>query len=326
MKKYEIGKSGIAVPYVCLGTWAVGGGRWWGDSDDEMSIRAIREAVEQGIEWIDTAPVYGLGHSERVVGKAIHDIRDKVILSTKCTLVWDHETSVFHKPIDGIPVYRDHSRKAIIEDVERSLERLNTDYIDILYTHWQTTDRDAFPIEETVDALMELKRAGKIRAIGASNVSKEDIEDYCRLGDLDVIQEKYSLMTQRVKDELYPTADRLGVSIQAYTPLEHGLLTGKVTMDSVYDEGSIRNFNPQFTSERRRLGIELMEKWRPLAEKYGCSLSSLVIAMTHIALPGSFVLCGSRKIEHVKDNADALRLELDPADVSEMLKDIETLK
>ena len=192
MQNINIGKSGIAVPFLGMGTWAIGGGAWWGDNDDALSVKAIQTAVEQGIQWIDTAPIYGLYHSEEVVGEAMKHIdRDKVVLSTKCGLEWRHETPVLHKVVDGTTVYRDLSAKSIIEDVEDSLRRLHTDHLDVLYTHWQTPDFGIYPLEETVEAMMKLKEQGKIRAIGASNVTADIIRGYCKYGQLDVIQEKY---------------------------------------------------------------------------------------------------------------------------------------
>ena len=170
MQNINIGKSGIQVPFLGMGTWAIGGGAWWGDNDDSLSVKAIQTAVEQGIQWIDTAPIYGLYHSETVVGEAMKHIdRDKVVLSTKCGLEWRHETPVLHKVVDGTTVYRDLSAQSIIEDVEDSLRRLHTDHLDVLYTHWQTPDFGIYPLEETVEAMMKLKEQGKIRAIGASN-------------------------------------------------------------------------------------------------------------------------------------------------------------
>ena len=119
MQNINIGKSGIQVPFLGMGTWAIGGGAWWGDNDDSLSVKAIQTAVEQGIRWIDTAPIYGLYHSEEVVGEAMKHIdRDKVVLSTKCGLEWRHETPVLHKVVDGVTVYRDLSAQSIIEDVE----------------------------------------------------------------------------------------------------------------------------------------------------------------------------------------------------------------
>ena len=169
MQNINIGKSGIQVPFLGMGTWAIGGGAWWGDNDDALSVKAIQTAVEQGIQWIDTAPIYGLYHSEEVVGEAMKHIdRDKVVLSTKCGLEWRHETPVLHKVVDGTTVYRDLSAKSIIEDVEDSLRRLHTDHLDVLYTHWQTPDFGIYPLEETVEAMMTPYDISKFELMNSS--------------------------------------------------------------------------------------------------------------------------------------------------------------
>lgn len=282
--------------------------------------------MEQGIVWIDTAPIYGLYHSEKVVGEALRHIdRDKVILSTKCGLEWRHESPVLHKVVDGVQTYRDLSAKSIIEDVEDSLRRLGTDHLDVLYTHWQTPDLSIFPLEETVEAMMKLKEQGKIRAIGASNTTADLIRGYCKYGQLDVIQEKYSLLTRRIEKQLLPTCKELGVSIQAYSPLEQGLLTGKVTMDTTYPEGSTRNTNPCFQPARRAQAIHLLDSWGDLCEKYHCTKAQLVIALTARMIPGLHVLCGARTPEQAIDNAGALHITLEGADAVQMKWDVDAI-
>ena len=253
-----------------------------------------------------------------------HIDRDKVVLSTKCGLEWRHETPVLHKVVDGTTVYRDLSAKSIIEDVEDSLRRLHTDHLDVLYTHWQTPDFGIYPLEETVEAMMKLKEQGKIRAIGASNVTADIIRGYCKYGQLDVIQEKYSLLTRRVEKQLLPTCRELGVSVQAYSPLEQGLLTGKVTMETTYPEGSTRNSNPSFQPARRHRRWTCC-KWGDLTEKYDCSLAQLVIALTARMIPGLHVLCGARTPQQVMDNAGALNIKLDGADAVRMKWDVDAI-
>ena len=300
MQNITIGKSGIEVPFLGMGTWAIGGGSWWGDNDDALSLNAIEAAVEQGIRWIDTAPIYGLYHSEQVVGEALRHIdRDKVVLSTKCGLEWRHETPVLHKVVDGTAVYRDLSAQSIIEDVEESLKRLGTDHLDVLYTHWQSPDLGLYPLEETVEAMMKLKEQGKIRAIGASNTTAEFIRGYCKYGQLD--------------------------AIQAYSPLEQGLLTGKVTMDTTYPEGSTRNTNPCFQPARRMQAIRLLDSWSDLCEKYHCTKAQLVIALTARMIPGLHVLCGARTPEQAIDNAGALHIALEGADAVQMKWDVDAI-
>ena len=324
-KFLEIGKSGIRAPFLGLGTWAIGGGSWWGKNDDALSVRTIEEALELGISWVDTAPIYGLYHSEEVVGRALRGKRERVILSTKCGLEWRHETPFLHKEVDGTKVYRDLSAKSIREDVEQSLLRLHTDYLDVVYTHWQTPDFSYYPLAETVGVLTELKKEGKIRAIGASNVTADIIHEYCKYGQLDIIQEKYSLFTRRIEKELLPVCRKLGVSIQAYSPLEQGLFTGKARMDEVFPAGDIRNNNPCWKNpDVRQKAISLLANWQDLCEKYDCTPAELVIALTSQLIDGLFVLCGARKPAQIEDNAKAAALlnRISGEDLQRMKQDL----
>ena len=190
MRYMKVGNTDLEVSKIGLGTWAIGGGSWWGDNDDLESIRTIHSALDLGINLVDTAPVYGMGHSEEVVGRAIADRRNKVILSTKCGLMFDRTEGSYYFSRDGKDVYKNLTKGAIIDSVEQSLKRLHTDYIDILFTHWQSVEPFMVPVEETMDALMTLKKQGKIRVIGGSNMSPWHIEEYIKYGELDIIQEK----------------------------------------------------------------------------------------------------------------------------------------
>ncbi|MDD3369785.1 MAG: aldo/keto reductase [Lachnospiraceae bacterium] len=322
MKELEIGKSGIKTLFMGMGTWAIGGGTAWGNNDDALSIRTIDEAFDHGITWFDTAQVYNMGHSEEVVGKALKNKRSQVILSTKCGLEWEYETPCFHKVMEGRNVYRDLSPTGIRKNLEDSLKRLQTDYIDVYYTHWQTPDFSVYPLAETMGVLMELKKEGKIRAIGASNVTPDIVRQYCALGELSVIQEKYSILDSHLRNDLLPVCNELGVSIQAYSPLEQGLLTGKVTMETVLSTTDVRNKNRFFRNENRIKVMELLAKWRPLCEKYNCSMSNLVILCTAHSIENLHILCGARKPEQILDNAGALTLEVEAGDLQKMLEDI----
>ena len=317
----EIGKSGIKTPRISMGTWAIGGGTWWGDNDDRESVRAIQCALDSGVKWIDTAPVYGLGHSEEVVGKALHGQRDKAILSTKCGLQWGSTNGTFHKMIEGTAIYRDLSAKGIRKSLEESLRRLNTDYIDVLYTHWQSEEPDFIPIEETMGELMKMKKEGKIRAIGASNVNINDIEEYLKFGQLDVIQEKYSMLDRKAEMLLLPFCETHNISVQAYSPLEQGLLTGKVSAETKLRPGDVRNNNIWWKQGNRDKVVDMLRSWKPLAEKYGCTIGNLVIAWTVMRSDSINMLCGARKTEQVSENVKAGLLQLDKEDYERMLKD-----
>ena len=322
MNTIKIGKSDINTPFMAMGTWAIGGGTAWGENDDKLSVRTIDEAIDCGITWFDTAPVYNLGHSEEVVGKALKGKRHNVLISTKCGLEWDYETPVFHKVMEGRNVYRDLSAKGIRKNLEDSLRRLQTDYFDIYYTHWQTPDFALYPLEETVGVLTELKKEGKIRAIGASNVTEDIIKGYCSLGQLDVIQEKYSILDSHIRSELAQVCEENKVSIQAYSPLEQGLLTGKVKADVKLAKGDVRNRNRFFSPENLPKVMRLLEHWKPLCLKYNCTMSNLVIACTAKTIDGLHVLCGARKPEQIRDNSGALLLTLEQSDIDRMLEDV----
>ena len=322
MNTIKIGKSDINTPFMAMGTWAIGGGTAWGENDDKLSVRTIDEAIDCGITWFDTAPVYNLGHSEEVVGKALKGKRHNVLISTKCGLEWDYETPVFHKVMEGRNVYRDLSAKGIRKNLEDSLRRLQTDYIDIYYTHWQTPDFALYPLEETVGVLTELKKEGKIRAIGASNVTEDIIKGYCSLGQLDVIQEKYSILDSHIRSELAQVCEENKVSIQAYSPLEQGLLTGKVKADVKLAKGDVRNRNRFFSPENLPKVMRLLEHWKPLCLKYNCTMSNLVIACTAKTIDGLHVLCGARKPEQIRDKSGALLLTLEQSDIDRMLEDV----
>lgn len=322
MNTIKIGKSDINTPFMAMGTWAIGGGTAWGENDDKLSVRTIDEAIDCGITWFDTAPVYNLGHSEEVVGKALKGKRHNVLISTKCGLEWDYETPVFHKVMEGRNVYRDLSAKGIRKNLEDSLRRLQTDYIDIYYTHWQTPDFALYPLEETVGVLTELKKEGKIRAIGASNVTEDIIKGYCSLGQLDVIQEKYSILDSHIRSELAQVCEENKVSIQAYSPLEQGLLTGKVKADVKLAKGDVRNRNRFFSPENLPKVMRLLEHWKPLCLKYNCTMSNLVIACTAKTIDGLHMLCGARKPEQIRDNSGALLLTLEQSDIDRMLEDV----
>ena len=325
MQYRTLGKTNISASAVALGTWAIGGGPWWGDSDDNQSVKAIQAAIDAGVTLIDTAPAYGFGHSEEIVGKAIKGRRDKLILSTKCGLWWkdDRGTSFFE--MGDKHVKRCLLPATIVEEVEISLRRLGTDYIDLYHTHWPSLEPDKYPIEDTMQCLMKLKEEGKIRAIAASNVDLEHIKQYQAAGVLDAIQPRYSMLDREIETEILPYCQANGISALAYSPLEQGLLTGKIGMDQTFAEGVYRNQIPWYAPQNREKVLNMLEGWSDLLAKYNCSLSQLVIAWT-VAQEGiTFVLCGARKEAHVSDNVRAADLELDAADLSRIRQDAEAL-
>jgi len=324
MEKRRIGKSDIDVAVLAMGAWAIGGGTWWGENDDNLSMKAIHKALDLGINWIDTAPVYGFGHSEEVVGKALKDRRAKVILSTKCGLQWYDTNGSQHFNKDGHSVYRDLSAKGLRRDLEYSLKRLNTDYIDVYYTHWQSVEPGFTPIEETMTELMKMKKEGKIRAIGASNVSLDHLKEYIKYGQLDVIQEKYSILDRRIEEELLPFCEEHQITLQTYSPIERGLLTGKF-INYQPKAGEARENQKWWKPENRKLVQKMLESWGDLTEKYNCTVGNLVIQWTASQSKNINVLCGARKVNHVEENVKAAMIELELKDIERMTKDAEDI-
>jgi len=302
----EIGRSGIQASAIGLGTWAIGG--WmWGGSDEAQSIAAIQESIDAGVSLIDTAPAYGKGFSEEIVGRAIKGRRDKVVLATKCGLVW-HTTKGNHFfDYDGQPVHRHLGAESIVYEVEQSLKRLGTDHIDHYITHWQDPTT---PIAETMAALEKLKAQGKIRSIGASNVTVADVNAYLAAGQLDAIQQEYSMVVRGMETDILPLCRDRGVSVLSYSSLALGLLSGKIGPDRVFSGDDQRKDNPRFSIENRRKVASLMQEISPIAAGHGASEAQIVIAWT-LQQPGiTFSLCGARNPEQSKENARAGAIRL----------------
>ncbi|ASY73289.1 aldo/keto reductase [Sinorhizobium fredii USDA 205] len=308
----EIGRSGVKASAVGLGTWAIGG--WmWGGTDEAESIAAIHASLDAGVTLVDTAPAYGLGRSEEIVGKAIAGRREQAVIVTKCGLVWHTQKGNHFFEQDGRPVHRYLGRDTIIYEVEQSLRRLGTDYIDLYITHWQDATT---PIEETVAALEELKRAGKIRAIGASNVNRSELEQYINTGSLDAIQERFSMIDRGIEADLLPLTVANDVSTLSYSSLALGLLSGAIGPDRVFSGDDQRKDNPRFSVANRRKAKDFAEAIRPVAERHGASIAQTVIAWT-LKRPGvTFALCGARNPAQALDNARAGTLRLAAEDLA----------
>lgn len=307
-----IGASGIEASAIGLGTWAIGG--WmWGGTDETRSIAAIQASIDEGVSLIDTAPAYGQGVAEEIVGKAIKERRDKVVLATKCGLVWHTQKGNHFFDYDGKPVHRYLGKDAIVYEVEQSLKRLGTDYIDHYITHWQDPTT---PIAETMEALETLKTQGKIRSIGASNTSAADITAYVAAGQLDAIQEEYSMVKRDIETTLLPVAMAANVSALSYSSLALGLLSGKMGPDRRFEGDDQRKDNPRFSAANRQKIAALMEQISPVAETHNATLAQTVIAWT-LQQPGiTFSLCGARSPEQARENAAAGRLRLSEQDLT----------
>jgi len=307
----EIGRSGGKASAVGLGTWAIGG--WmWGGTDERESIAAIQASLDAGVTLIDTAPAYGLGRSEEIVGKALAGRRDKAIIATKCGLVWHTDKGRHFFDQDGKPVHRYLGRDAIRHEVEQSLKRLGTDYIDLYITHWQDPTT---PIEETMAALEELRQAGKIRAIGASNVGRGELEQYIAIGGLDAIQERFSMIDREIEADLLPLTRRNGVATLSYSSLALGLLSGGIGPERVFSGDDQRRDNPRFSVGNREKVAAFAKSIRSIAEKHGATIAQIVIAWTLAQEGVTFALCGARNPGQALDNARAGTIRLDEEDL-----------
>jgi methylglyoxal reductase len=307
-----IGASGIKASVVGLGTWAIGG--WmWGGTEEKQSIAAIQESIDEGISLIDTAPAYGQGLSETIVGKAIEGRRDKVVLATKCGLVWHTQKGNHFFDYDGQPVHRYLGKESIVHEVEQSLARLKTDYIDLYITHWQDPTT---PVEETLEALDMLKQQGKIRSIGASNVSTDDLQSYVASGKLDAIQEEYSMVKRDIESSLLPICAKHGVSVLSYSSLALGLLSGKIGPDRTFSGDDQRKDNPRFSISNREKIARLMGDLAPIADSHSATYAQIVIAWT-VQQPGiTFSLCGARNPQQARENARAGGIRLTPEELN----------
>ncbi len=323
MELRELGTSGIKVSPVALGTWAVGGGPWWGATDDAESVAAIRAAQDAGVNLVDTAPIYYFGHSEEVVGRALKDgYRDKAVVATKCGLPWyaDAPGPLWFEQ-DGRRVVSCCQASFIRREVEDSLKRLGVGVIDLYQIHLPQQPGLDVSVDETMGELLKLKVEGKIRAVGVSNFTVPQLKDYLACGVIDVLQNKYSMLDRSVEAEVLPFCRERGIAFLGYQPLEQGLLTGKIRPETPLATGSFRNSIRWYEPTWRKKVCAMLDGWSDLTAKYNCTTAQLVIAWT-AAQPGvTAVLCGARKVKNAVENAATSRLSLAVSDLSRISDD-----
>jgi methylglyoxal reductase len=317
----KLGSSSLDVSVVGFGAWAIGG--WmWGGADEAQAVEAIHAALDRGINLIDTAPVYGFGLSEEIVGRAIRGRRDQVVLATKCGLIWDREEGEFHfhasdqgislRPAEK-KVYKCLRPASIRQELERSLKRLQTEWIDLYQTHWQ---EKTTPLEETLAELNKMKQEGKIRAIGASNCSPDQLRAY---GEIDADQEKFSLLDRKLAaGGTLDYCREKNISVLAYSPLANGLLTGKIRPERQYNPGDLRAANLRFRKENIEKVNAQLEHIRPRAENHQATLAQLVIAWTIAQSGVTVALCGARNARQAEENAAAGDIVLSAAGMAEI--------
>jgi len=270
MATRQLGCCGIEITRVGLGAWAMGGGGWlfgWGPQDDEASIAAIRHAVGLGINWIDTAPAYGLGHSEEIVGRAVQGMTRRPFIATKCSRVWDERGNL------GSNLKAD----SIQREAEASLRRLQLDVIDLYQIHWAMPDED---IEEGWSAVADLIRQGKVRYGGVSNFSVAQLERIRKIHPVASVQPPYSMLVRGIEQDLlaYCAAHRIGVV--CYSPMYKGLLTGRFNRERLQHlaEDDHRRKDPRFQEPQISTNLKLVERLVPLAQREGRTLGELAVA------------------------------------------------
>ncbi len=308
MQTKRLGKTDLELTRIGLGTWAIGGGNWkfaWGPQDDNESIAAINRALDLGINWIDTAPAYGLGHCEEVVGKALAGMAKRPIVATKCGRCWD----------DNRQIYPCIKRDSIIAEAEASLRRLRIDTIDLYQIHWPQPDED---IEEGWEAVTSLIRSGKIRYAGVSNFSREQLQRIQPIAPVASLQPPYSMLVRGVEAELLPYCAQHNMGVIVYSPMQKGLLTGKVTHEWVASLAADdhRRQDLQFQDPKLSANLKLVEQLKPIAAKYQKSVAQLAIAWTLRRPEVTAAIVGARRPDQVDQLVAAGDWNLTSEDIS----------
>jgi len=319
MRYAQLGSTGISLPRIVFGAGVISG---WGDIDDDTAIRTIHASIDAGANAIDTAPVYGFGRCERVVGQAIRDRRTDAIVLAKCGLRWDGEFGVvsFEATLEdgrSIVIRRDLRPESIRQEVDGVLARLGVDFLDLIQLHWPDP---LTPLAETMGALIELRKAGNIGAIGVSNFDMAAlVSARAALGREPCVsvQPKYNLVDRSIECDLLPYCEREGIAVLAYSPLERSLLTGRVTEEREFGRADSRSRRPDFQLERRAaINAILATSVAPIARRHGVTVGQIAIAWV-LAQPGvTSAIVGARTPEQARANAAAADIELALDEVS----------
>jgi aryl-alcohol dehydrogenase-like predicted oxidoreductase len=313
MRTVPFGRTGLEITLIGFGAWAIGGSNWefgWGEQDDEESVAAIRRALGLGVNWIDTAAQYGLGHSEEVVRRAVEEVEPRPLIFTKGGQPeGPNRTS-----------YQSLKRDSLRRECEGSLERLGVDAIDLYQIHWPTPDEE---VEEGWSALAELKEEGLVRHIGASNFSVGQLERAEAIAPVESLQPPYSLLDREVEAEILPYCEQHGIGVIVYSPMSSGLLTGRMTRERIKSlpDDDWRRQSARFREPELSSALEVVERVKAVAERHGVSPGAVAVAWTlrHPAVHGAIV--GFRRPDQVDPIVAAADLELSDDDVAEILGD-----
>jgi aryl-alcohol dehydrogenase-like predicted oxidoreductase len=310
LKTTQLGQTDLEITRIGFGAWAIGGGDWefgWGPQDDEQSIAAIQHALEQGINWIDTAAAYGFGRSEQMVGRALAGVAERPYVFTKCSLPEGPDRTVLHSL----------KRDSVLREAEQSLQRLGVDAIDLYQIHWPIP---AAEIEEGWAALAELREQGLVRHIGVSNFDVEQLRQVRQIAPVETLQPQYSLIEREVEQELLPFAEREGIGVIVYSPMGSGMLSGGMTrarVESLADE-DWRKRDARFNDPQLSANLELVERLRAVAERHRTTPGAVAVAWTlrHPAVDAAIV--GFRRPDQVDPILPGAGLDLTDQDIAEI--------
>lgn len=318
--KRNLGASDLSITPIGFGAWAIGGGSWefaWGSQDDSESIAAIRRSVSLGVNWIDTAAVYGLGHSEEMVREALAGIpqSERPYIFTKCTLIWNETREISHSM----------QADSIRRECESSLRRLGVEVIDLYQMHWPA--RNGSPdgsspgsIEEALGAMDDLKKQGKIRHIGVSNFNVGHLERAIKVTEITSLQPPYSMLRRAAEQQLLPWCQSHNVGVIVYSPMLSGLLTGKMTKERVdaFPEDDWRRNNPEFKEPKLSKNLELVERLREIGSRHGRATGEVAVAWTlrNPAVTGAIV--GGRSAKQVEGVIGAATFRLSEGELAEI--------
>ena len=310
LKTTQLGQTGLEITRVGFGAWALGGGDWehgWGPQDDDESIAAIHHALEQGINWIDTAAGYGFGHSEQIVGSALQGLPAPPYVFTKCSLLEGPDRRIAHSL----------KRDSILREAGDSLQRLGVNAIDLYQIHWPIPAAD---IEEGWAALAELKEQGLVRHIGVSNFSVGQLRRIQQIAPVETLQPQYSLIERGIEREILPFAEREGIGVIGYSPMGSGMLTGAMTRERVakLPEADWRKHDARFNEPELTQNLDLVERLRTVAERHDTTPGAVAVAWTlsNSAVDGAIV--GFRRPDQVDPILTATSLELSDEDLDQI--------
>lgn len=312
MQTRQLGNSDLMITPIGVGAWAIGGGGWafgWGPQDDDESVEAIRAAIDRGVNWIDTAAVYGLGHSEEVVGKALEGRSKRPFVFTKCGRVWNENRQI------GKRLKADSVRA----ECEASLRRLKLDVIDLYQIHWPEPNED---VEEGWATMQALRKEGKVRWIGVSNFNVEQMKRAQSIAPVTSLQPPYSMISPDIEKDILPHAQATNVGVIAYSPMKNGLLSGSMTKDRVdnFPQDDFRRRNPAFQEPQLTRNLELAALCKRIGERHGRTAGEVAIAWTlrHPAVTAAIV--GLRSAQQVDGVIGALDFRLPASDLAEIDK------